>query len=496
MAARVVDAAFAVVYLRLLGRADVGAYQFLVIFTTYLDTLIDFGLNALVAREVSVGRVAASAAFRAVNLLRLGLWCAGLPVVAIVYGPLRETSNLSPEAALAGWAFYVALLPTVLAKTATGLLWAAERLELTAGVSVLATLFRTAVGGLALFGGYGLVGLAATSALTNVLTALALWRLAARTPAIAAQAARAPAAGAVGAAETRPLAWLRESWPLFLNQLLQGLFFKVDGALMLPLAGAVAGGTYAAAYKVSEGAGIVSSAFTLALFPRLSRSSDPETNAAQATATTAAEALAEAYRLPLRLLLQIAFPLAAGIALLSEPIVSVVAGRDYLPDSAIALSILICYLPLSYANGLTQYVLIAAGRQRLLTGAFVAALVFNVAANLLLIPRFGYIGAAWVTVASELVLLVPFARAAARVAPGVSLLREARIPVFATLLMAPVVWWLRDAIHPAAAIAAGAIIYPLALWALGGIDAQQMRLLRQLFPREILTRSRTGNGGR
>ena len=94
--------------------------------------------------------------------------------------------------------------------------------------------------------------------------------------------------------------------------------------------------------------------------------------------------------------------------------------------SAIALSILICYLPLSYANGLTQYVLIAAGRQRLLTGAFVAALVFNFAANLVLIPRFGYVGAAWVTVASELVLLVPFARVAARVAPGVSLLREAK----------------------------------------------------------------------
>ena len=465
MAARVVDAAFAVVYLRLLGRADVGAYQFLVIFTTYLDTLVDFGLNALVAREVSRGSVTAQAAFRAVNILRLGLWVVGLPVVAIVYGPLRETANLSPEAALAGCTFYVALLPTVLAKTATGVLWAAERLELTAGVSVVATLLRTALGGVALFGGFGLVGLAVSSALTNVVTAVALWRLAARTP------------PALGVAESRAIVWLRESWPLFLNQLLQGLFFKVDGLLLLPLAGAVAGGTYAAAYKVSEGAGIVSSTFTLALFPRLSRSSDPS------AAANAGEVLADAYRLPLRLLLQVGFPLAAGIALLAEPVVTVVAGREYLPESAIALGILICYLPLSYANGLTQYVLIAAGRQRLLTGAFIAALVFNVAANLILIPRFGYVGAAWVTVASEVVLLVPFSRAAAKVAPSVSLLREARIPLLAILLMAPVVWWLRDAIHPLAAIAAGLLIYPTALWSLGGIDAQQIRLLRQLIPR-------------
>src|SRR4030088_3403600 len=72
----------------------------------------------------------------------------------------------------------------------------------------------------------------------------------------------------------RPIQWVRESWPLFVNQLLQGLFFKIDALLLLPLAGAAAAGAYAAAYKVSEGAGIISSSFTLALFPRFSRESD------------------------------------------------------------------------------------------------------------------------------------------------------------------------------------------------------------------------------
>jgi O-antigen/teichoic acid export membrane protein len=313
---------------------------------------------------------------------------------------------------------------------------------------------RTVLGAIVLFGGLGLIGLATASLAINVLTGLVLWQLASRTPLLA--------AGNVNA--SRPGRWLRESWPLFLNQLLQGLFFKVDALLLPGLASTAAAGVYAAAYKVSEGAGIISSSFTLALFPRLSRNTD----------------LTHAYRLALRLLLQVAFPLATGIALLAEPIVAIVGGRDFLPDSAIALAILICYLPLSYANGLTQYVLIAAGRQRLLTGAFLAALVFNLVANGLLIPRFGYVAAAWVTVASEVVLLVPFQWMTAKVAPGVSLLSEARTPLVATLLMAPVVWWLRDAIHPLAAIAAGLAIYPLALWSLGGIDAEQERLLRRL----------------
>src|ERR1051326_4699974 len=143
MLARIIDAAFALVYLRLLGRTDVGAYQFLVVFTTYLDTLVDFGLNALAAREISRNTVAPRDAFRAINVLRLLLWIVGVPLVLFVYGPFRETANLSGEAALAGIIFYLALLPTVLSKTASGLLWGAERLDLTAAVSIGATILRT-----------------------------------------------------------------------------------------------------------------------------------------------------------------------------------------------------------------------------------------------------------------------------------------------------------------------------------------------------------------
>jgi O-antigen/teichoic acid export membrane protein len=452
MAARIVDAVFALVYLRVLGPANTGSYTQLVVLTTYLDTVIDFGLNALVAREVPRAPGIAASAFRAVALLRLGLWCLGLLVVAAVYGPGRDAAGLPAEAALAGWVFYLGLLPSVLAKTATGLLWAFERLEVPAAVSVLATLLKTALGVLVLLAGFGLLGLAASSLLVNVVTAAALMVM-----------LRPLVTGHDEGPRVRD--WTREAWPLFVNQLLQGLFFKVDAVLLPALAGATAAGAYAAGYKVSEGAGIISSSFTLALFPRLSREAD----------------LARAYRLALRVLLQIAFPLAAGIALLSEPVVGLVGGRAFLPDAAVALAILIWYLPLSYANGLTQYVLIAAGRQRFLTAAFVGAFVFNVVANVLLIPRYSFVAAAWVTVASEVVLLVPFRWAAQRAAPGVSLVDEAKTPVLATLLMAPVVWWLRDAVHPLAAILAGAAVYPLALWTLGGIDDDEWSIIRRLL---------------
>src|SRR5207247_590713 len=103
-------------------------------------------------------------------------------------------------------------------------------------------------------------------------------------------------------------------------------------------------------------------------------------------------------------------PLVAGtVALAPLLITALTLGRgSYLPASAIALQILIFFLPFSFVNGLTQYVLIALDRQRWLTWAFLATALFNIGANLVAVPLWGIYGAAAVTVLSELVLLGPF----------------------------------------------------------------------------------------
>ena len=473
---KALDFGFALFYLRVL-RDEVAAYQFLVIFITYLDTLVNFGFNTILARDVARAPGTAGAAFGSVARLRVGLWLLGLPAVIVVLGPAREAAGLPPEAVPAGWLFYVGLLPGLLATTASGLLWAAERLEVTAAVTVGGTVLRIALAVPLLLLGTGLVGLAVTSLVVNVYNAVGMLLVLRRSKPF--EAAEKLPFGAIAG----PRRMLAESWPLFVNQLLQGLFFKIDGTLLPGLAGARQASAYAAAYKVVDGAGIVSSSLTLALFPRLARD-----------AADRADQMARAYRVALRVLLQLGIPLAVGTALLAEPIAALVGGAGFLPDSAVALAILIWFLPLSYANGLTQYVLIAVGRQRFLTLAFLVAFAFNLGANLALIPRYGYVGAAWVTVLSELVLMVPFQWVLRSEVPGVSPVRESAKAIAAAALMAPVVWWFRDWIHPLAAVAAGVVIYPLTLWAVGGIDADQWSLVRHLLPRRAVqeTASKAG----
>src|SRR5207249_3399208 len=93
---------------------------------------------------------------------------------------------------------------------------------------------------------------------------------------------------------------------------------------------------------------------------------------------------------------------------LSGDLILILGGPAYYPESAMALAILIWFLPFSYINGLTQYALIAVHRQRFITVAFLVAAGFNLAANLLFIPAYGLYAASTVTVLSEIVLMAPF----------------------------------------------------------------------------------------
>ena len=77
------------------------------------------------------------------------------------------------------------------------------------------------------------------------------------------------------------------------------------------------------------------------------------------------------------------------MAALAPELVALFTRRNaaaYLPISAEVLAILAWFVPLSFANGLIQYVLIAIGRQSAITRAFLVGAAFNLAANLVAIP--------------------------------------------------------------------------------------------------------------
>jgi len=75
-------------------------------------------------------------------------------------------------------------------------------------------------------------------------------------------------------------------------------------------------------------------------------------------------------------------------------------------DAVPVLRILSLAMFVAYFNHLTGFTIVALGKQRSYFFVALGALVFNLIVNWLVIPRFSYFGAAWVTLLTESLVLV------------------------------------------------------------------------------------------
>jgi O-antigen/teichoic acid export membrane protein len=276
-----------------------------------------------------------------------------------------------------------------------------------------------------------------------------------------------------------------------INSFLSSIFFRIDVLLLQPLRGSDTVGWYTTAYKFIDGLNFIPSFFTLALFPVMSRYAEvgaPEGGMANARSGGADGPLQRSYAVALKLLLLVSIPIAAGTSLLADRIILLFFGPDFEP-SILALRILIWFLPFSFVNSVTHYVLIAVNQQRFLTVAFLIGAGFNISGNLVAISLWGLAGAAVMTVVSEIVLLIPFLVGIHRHVgrfPGLGLSVR---PLLAAALMAGVLYLLLP-LNLFLLIPLGAVFYAVGLLALGTFGTEDWALARQLLRRS----SAEGNG--
>lgn len=471
------------------GQADgvLGTYLLAALVLTYASTVSEWGLGTLLTRDLARvrGTEAEGESVRRLFtqtlalrlLISLGLF---LPVglFIVIYTSLFNWGEGG------GWALLiltVSLLPQAFSATVTAVLFAYERMTLPATVGIGTSMLNVALGLGALLLGWGVIGLALAALAATVATgAFFLWILRREFPQLA--GGLSPGDFRLRGAEARGL--LAAGWPLLLNALLIGLFFRIDQFVIQPVLGDSAIEQYNAAYSFLNFVLLISPAVTLALFPRMSRHAQDDR-----------PRLAREYRFALKALVALSGLIIVGTVWFAPLLVTVLTGGQdkFLPYSAIALQVLIFFLPFSFINGVTQYVLIALDKQRLITRAFAVTLLFNLAANLALVPWLGIYGAAFVTVLSEIVLLVPFmfwiGKELAAVGGGIELSMGWK-PLVAGLVAGAVMYalwalfegWNRDAASMALYIGTGAL--------LAAIYSGVYILLRPFTPEETASLAR------
>jgi O-antigen/teichoic acid export membrane protein len=186
-------------------------------------------------------------------------------------------------------------------------------------------------------------------------------------------------------------------------------------------------------------------------------------------------------------MLWLAFPVAMGMSLLAPNLIALITrsnAADYLPISAHVLAILAWFLPLSFVNGLLQYVLIAINQQWVITRAFLIGAVFNLTTNLLFIPWFGLYAASIITILSEVVLLavfLPVLRSETLTPPLAAL---AWRPAVAAAAMGGAMAGAYAVGGWMAAVAIAPPVYVAVLWAVGAVGEEERALVRTLLSRK------------
>ena len=490
---RGIDFAFAMLRLRVLSPTGEGSYAFAISFYGIFEIITRYGLGTLVMRDVAVDRTRARKYLTNTVTLRIGLWLATLPVMALVcwfYWAVLGKLDVATAQAIA--LFAAALLFANVSDAISAVFNAFEKMEFPAAISTAIAVAKVALGALVLLPPleWGFVGLAGVSLVMNIVQMIWLYIVLHQKILVPEQRSRGAEGQRRRGTEGRRKAlslnlglnlnldlklqryMLRESGPLMLNNLLAQVFWRISQWVLYGARNPAALGIFSAGVKYLDGLNMIPAYFTLAIFPLMSR-----------YAASGSESLLKGYRLAVQLLYIVSLPIAVFVSFAATPLIRILGGPAYLPGGAIALSIMIWSIPIGFINSVTQYVLIAVNQQRFLTKAFLIGVVFTTAANLLLVPKYGYIAAALIQIPAELSLFIPFYWAVRRYVAPMPWLKMLGGPSLAAGVNAAIVWGLgRAGVPLLLALAAGFLGYVGVLALLGTFRGDDFAPIRTRLP--------------
>lgn len=202
----------------------------------------------------------------------------------------------------------------------------------------------------------------------------------------------------------RPLGWrfqgrvarglLVVSWPLILSGVANAINLRADQIMLGVMRGPDDVGTYAAAARLSEVWYFVPAAIAASVFPAMVRAHAGDRRTFDGW-----------MRRLYDLMVGLALPIAVVVAIVSGPLIAVLYGPAYAASAPI-LAVHVWAGPFVFMGAALSRWLIAEDRLRFSLVRHTAGAVVNVGLNLVLIPPFGGLGAAYATLISYAVASV------------------------------------------------------------------------------------------
>lgn len=212
--------------------------------------------------------------------------------------------------------------------------------------------------------------------------------------------------------------------PLSIASIFSTIAFRVDTVLLSLLQGDAAVGWYAASYKIIEVLLFIPLVYNAAIFPVLSK-----------FFVSSHKSIQLIYVKSIKYLIILGLPIAAGITILSNDIILLLYQSAYTP-SVLALQILVWTIPILFLTTIFGVILISINKQILTIRVTFIYMIFNIAANIVVIPQFSYLGASVVTVLTELVGFILLYYYLSKFICNVPIGKYVWKPAIATIIMA------------------------------------------------------------
>ncbi len=436
------------VLVRALGSRGFGVWSSIFAITQIAASFGDLGLN-----EVAVSRAAGEPAREASwlgSLLSLRLLI-GLPVTLLsVFAVLLIAPG--HEGKLAG--VLLSLLLLIGAPTALNVVFQLRvRNDISMAILTLnSVVWAGAVVGVAAAGG-GLVAFAgafaAIAVLTTVLTVVLALRLA--------------TVHMRGASKFwRPL--LRVGVGLGLAGVLVTGYVRLDQILVLELAGARQAGLYGAAYRLLDQVQFIPISVMTTLFPMIAAAYAGNLVRAKGLLQTAGEYLTMA-----------SLPILAFTIVAAEPIVKLLFGVQFIAAAPAVPILAGAFVSISFGYLAGNMVVILELQGRFARYAALG-LVVNAALNLLLIPRYGFLAAAWVTLVTEVTVMSLSMRAVLKALSMTPRFQRILRTLLAAAVMGLVTWIAKTVGVPLAGlVAVAAASYLPGLFLLGAVAPDEIK---------------------
>jgi O-antigen/teichoic acid export membrane protein len=384
LSVRVISFLFALLIIRFLGDEDYGQYTLIWSYLTIFAMFSDAGLGMYLTREVAKNKSSAQYLISNIITIRLMLASATTVIVLVVTWLLDYPEKFVLRVLFASLVLWLYAIQDPLDALLQGL----ERFDLATTAVTIGQVVFVAVGVVVLWLGEGIEGLIVATLVNVSVSAVLAWLL------------------ITNHFENlqwniRPRLWpkfLQASFHFGLIKVYLSWFLRIDMIILAWFWPDKVVGWYGAAYAIILGIGVISNAFSTAVYPTLSKQyiQNPAT-------------LSTVYRQILKYLLVFTLPAAGLISLTANNLIILLFGVEFAPAANI-LSILIWVVPLTFFSEFLKYTLLVANKEKETSRILLIGILFSITLNLGLTPTYGPVAAAVIAILAEAILVLLYLR--------------------------------------------------------------------------------------